>query len=303
MPSFKSAGLGGEFNFLKRCGLSIQFTHLSSGLTATFLGAIGDLKDNYASTWQEEPVYGRMDPISTFQRTGRKISLSWEILNESVKIGRENMQEVQKLINFLYPDYYSETNNASTISAGPVLKLRFANLINDVNERQGLVGYLAGFTFDPVMDAGFVKTNSSEMIPKLLNASVEFTVLHTHKLGWHHGAPRVDRFPYNKNFLADNDAAAVAANLRAGAEAEARGKLADQIQDRNATLGQSAAATQRGITVLEEQARAEDERRRLENEKEVVEEAEKDQLQAHNARMEQELDSTPDDDSEDGVKR
>lgn len=270
MPSFKSAGIGGEFNFLKKCGLSIQFTHLSSGLTATFLGAIGDLKDNYTSEWQAEPVYGRMDPISTFQRTGRKISLSWEILNESIKIGRENMQEVQKLINFLYPDYYSETNNASTISGGPVLKLRFANLINDVNERQGLVGYLAGFTFDPDMNAGFVKTDSSEMIPKLLRASVEFTVLHTHKLGWRNGVPREDRFPYSKNFLTDNDAATIAANSRASANAEAGANLADDIQEMNATLGQAAAAVQRSTAILEAQAQEEAERRRVEKEKEAA---------------------------------
>ena len=214
-----------------------------------------------------------MDPISTFQRTGRKINLSWDILSESIKIGRENMQEVEKLINFLYPDYYSETNNASTISGGPVLKLRFANLINDVNERHGLVGYLGGFTFDPDMDAGFVKTNSSEMIPKLLRVSIEFTVLHTHKLGWRNGVPRVDRFPYNKNFLTDNDAATIAANSRASANAEAGANLADDIQEMNATLGQSAAAMQRGITVLEEQAREKAERRRVENEKKAEEEA------------------------------
>ena len=117
-------------------------------------------------------------------------------------------------------------------------------LINDVNDRQGLVGYLGGFTFDPDMDAGFVRTNSSELIPKLLRASVEFTVLHTHKLGWHRGAPRVDRFPYNKGFFRDNSAAAALASTQKVANAEAEETSADKLQEAAREQGISMAAAQ-----------------------------------------------------------
>ena len=56
-----------------------------------------------------------MDPIPTFQRTGRKISISWTIVNESVEVGQRNMLEVSKLINFLYPNYFSARGGATTI--------------------------------------------------------------------------------------------------------------------------------------------------------------------------------------------
>ena len=200
MPSYKSQGIRGEFAFLKNSGQAIRFEHLPSGEKAAFLGAVTTFQDVYTSTWHEEPVYGRMDPISTFQRTGRKITLGWSILNESVKIGRENMTELTKLINFLYPSYYTSEAGASTISTGPVLKLTYSNLAASVSPKgSGLIGYLAGFTFNPVMDAGFVVTcggQNPESIPKQIDAQCEFTVLHSHQLGWYKSAPRTAKFPY-----------------------------------------------------------------------------------------------------------
>jgi hypothetical protein len=203
MPSYRTPGVAGEFGFLKKCGgnggIAIKITHIPTGRSCRFLGALKGFKDNYTSTWKEEPVYGRMDPIPTFQRTGRKISISWTIVNESVKIGKENMTEVSKLINFLYPKYSSQEGGATTISTAPVLKLQFTNLVNS-SGGGGLVGFLAGFTFDPVIDAGWVKTSGSELIPKELEANCEFTVLHTDSLGWTAtNNPRTKGFPYGRN--------------------------------------------------------------------------------------------------------
>ena len=211
MPSFKTAGVAGEFGFMK-CGknegITIKITHIPTNRSARFIGALTNFSDNYTSTWKEEPVYGRMDPISTFQRTGRKIDISWFILNESEKIGRENMTEVTKLINFLYPKYFSSGGGATTISTAPVLKLQFTNLANRP-AGGGLVGYLSGFNFKPNIDIGWVKTSGTEMIPKQIDASINFTVLHTDSLGWTDqlNNPRTPGFPYGRTLKPDAAAA------------------------------------------------------------------------------------------------
>lgn len=202
MPSFNKTTP--DLQFVKRCGLVIRFTHLSSGRHARFVGAITDFKDQFSSQWTEEAVYGRMDPISTFQRTGRKISLSWQILNENALIGIQNMMEIQRLISFLYPNYYNQTNNASTISGGPLLRLKFSNFASTPTG-EGLVGYLDGFTFDPDMESGYVLTRKDQMITTVINASVNFTVLHTHKLGWTGAKRRVRNFPYGISSPVDDN--------------------------------------------------------------------------------------------------
>lgn len=196
MPSYKGRRSIDYGDNLKSCGFYIEFTHLSSGTKARFVGEVTDFKDAYTSKWEEKPVYGRMDPISTFQRTGRKISISWKIINEDALTGEANMLEIQKLIHFLYPDYYSEENNASTISGGPVLRLKFANLSNTRKSGPGLVGYLDGFTFDPDFNSSFVQAKEDSIISTVINASINFTVLHTTKLGWTKKRRRARAFPY-----------------------------------------------------------------------------------------------------------
>ena len=206
MPSYRSPGIQGEFAFMNKCGIILQFTHIPSGRVARFIGALTDYKDAFSSEWNSEPVYGRMDPIPTFKNTGRLISISWTILNESAQIGKDNMREVTKLINFLYPNYL-ESNDATTISTAPLLRLEFTNIAND-SKGQGLVGYLNGFTYDPVIDAGWVKQSGSELIAQELRASVQFTVLHTDNLGWEKLDPRTKGFPYGYDLGTQNEAPA-----------------------------------------------------------------------------------------------
>lgn len=227
MPSFRKSPP--ETAFLRRCGLILRFTHLSSGLSANFVGELTTLQDQFKSEWNSEPVYGRMDPISTFQRTGRTVSLSWKILNEDQEIGSFNMIEIQKLISFLYPDYNTSGGGASTISGGPLLKLKYTNLVSNANRRrEGLVGYLDGFSFDPDLESGYVSVRRDNLIPTVINASINFTVLHTHRLGWSGGGQRTARFPYGvfDAETADHNAAVGRQTKTLEAEAKEKTKMA-----------------------------------------------------------------------------
>jgi hypothetical protein len=183
--------------FLAYCGLIIEITHIPSGKKAHFVGALTGLDDSFTSEWKAESVYGRMDPISTFQRTGRVLNMSWTILNDDAIVGKQNMRQIQRLINFLYPSYDSATGGATTISAAPLLKLKFTNLVGDSRrQREGLVGYAAGFNFKPNLEAGWVQSFKDDFIPQELEASLSFTVLHTTKLGWSGNKLRNNKFPY-----------------------------------------------------------------------------------------------------------
>jgi hypothetical protein len=187
------------------------------------------------------------------------------------------MIEIQRLISFLYPNYYNQTNNASTISGGPLLKLKFSNFASTPTG-EGLVGYLDGFTFDPDMESGYVSTIKDGMITTVINASVNFTVLHTHKLGWTGAKRRVRNFPYGISSPVDDnqdrqaqeaqdlaalnaDVAALKATMEAGLqsarelsaafkETEEAWKIAELTELANA----SNAAGQRQLT-LDEKAR------------------------------------------------
>ena len=50
---------------------------------------------NFTSTWNEEVVYGRMDPIQTYAGTQRVVSLQWELVAANLIDAQENLTKLQ----------------------------------------------------------------------------------------------------------------------------------------------------------------------------------------------------------------
>lgn len=208
--------------------LWIEFHHVPSGQYVEFKAFLTDFSDNYESSWNEEEVYGRNDPLLTFEGTRRDISLGWKVLAKDPIEARENMKRVSTLINFLYPHYDVPANRDTTISstaisAAPLLKIRMINWIQDVSgatdprgygraEGTGLLGKPDGISFQPNLDEGFIWADEipvSEsdtgdevvgyrLFPKEFELSMNFTVNHQHALGWTGQRPRQSNFPYGE---------------------------------------------------------------------------------------------------------
>ena len=149
-------GLISDFN--------IKIKHLPTSQMIAFKGWVTDFSDDFSSTWNPVEVYGRMDPLSTFQGTQRQINLSFSVVAGSRAEAIRNNQNVNKLIQFLYPVYdqgssgkgVSCTNpkDQAIVAAAPLLRLQYANLAQNNTDQQGLVGYLQGVNYAPNIDAG-----------------------------------------------------------------------------------------------------------------------------------------------------
>ena len=50
---------------------NIEFFHMPSGESVSFKAFLTNFSDSFEADWGEEEVYGRMDPIMTFQGTKR----------------------------------------------------------------------------------------------------------------------------------------------------------------------------------------------------------------------------------------
>ena len=157
-----------------------------------FQAFLTDYKDSFQSNWNEEVVYGRNDPIYTFQNTKRVITLAWTCPSYSLTEARENMAKASRLMRFLYPTY-SNAADASTITKPPLLRLKFANLAKK-DFSLGLLGHAGGFEFAPDLEAGWWDGDhalqdgmTNLLYAKTLNFSCEFSVLHEQPLGWNDG--------------------------------------------------------------------------------------------------------------------
>ena len=143
-----------------------------------------------------------------FPKTARRISIGWKVLSEDDPVGELNMRDISKLVNFLYPSYSGFKNEASSLSAAPLLRMKFNNLVtNAANSKidigssvkeDGLVGYInGGVSVNANVDSGFLTPKPGILVPRNISLKVDFTVLHTHQLGWAGSSTRTNGlFPY-----------------------------------------------------------------------------------------------------------
>ena len=179
-----------EVNLQNKLYWMIDFVAVATNKCVNFPAFITEYSDNYTSNWNEEQAYGRMDPIQLFKNTQRQISLSWTVIATSVEMGKKNLHKFEHLSSMLYPTY-EEANKVTTMAAAPLLKIKFTNLIKDRMGGEGpaalaggLLGVVTGFNFSPNLDAGFLTDGPGRLYPKEYSVSTQFSVLHTHDLGW-----------------------------------------------------------------------------------------------------------------------
>ena len=137
----------------------IKFVHIPTGETVNFPGWVTQFDDQYSSQWNSTPTYGRMDPLATFQRTSRVISLGFDVVAANVVEARVNLEKISKLVQFLYPTYTGGKREAqNTLAGGPLLGLQWTNLISSKTIGGSMLyGYTNGFTYSPnVADGGFL---------------------------------------------------------------------------------------------------------------------------------------------------
>lgn len=190
----------------------LEFFHIPTGNSVQFKALLTEFSDKYESQWNGETYYGRMDPTEIFKGTKRTISVAWDIAAASEGEAKDNMSKLSLLVSMLYPVYEdADEPNATSMAAAPLFKLSFANLIKDRSHdsvgseaaTNGLVGRIGGLAVTPDINAGFFDGEVGKLYPKEYKMSFEYTVFHSHRLGWKKGSKKffVKNFPYGVEYF------------------------------------------------------------------------------------------------------
>ena len=176
-------------DLLEKKGQVLEFYQTFSGATVSFKAFLESYSETYQCNWNQQKVFGRPDPIQTYQGTQRGITLNWKIPAFSLDDAIGNLSKTSTLTRMLYPEY-SKLDSASTISKGPLIKMKFANLIFDASRGPGgdvrtcgLLGVVTNMTWNPNPKEGFFDP-VNKLYPKLITLGMNFQVLHQHSLGW-----------------------------------------------------------------------------------------------------------------------
>ena len=182
-----------------------------------FKAFIESFSTDFSSNWNTTTVFGRMDPIHTFQNTQRVINLSWKTTSINVEEGIDNLKKVNLLTKMLYPTYedpgasgtspgvnptpISTGLNTLTIARPPLMRVRFVNMING-SEGTGLIGAISGFSYTPDFGEEGVFDLFDNIVPKTISISCTINVLHEQDLGWSQDGRWLgsDKFAFGPNF-------------------------------------------------------------------------------------------------------
>jgi hypothetical protein len=171
----------------------IKFSSLiTDGLSASFMANITSFSDNYTSTWNKEEVYGRMDPLATFARTGRSVSLGWTTHSGSPSEGKVQLQKANNLVTMSYPKYQTSLKQSTAggnkalffLSNPPLVRVKLPNMVTDSRggTKKGLIALIESISVTPDFEPG-VYEGKTDLIPKVINFECSLTVLHEEQIG------------------------------------------------------------------------------------------------------------------------
>ena len=175
----------------------LQFYSYILDTTIQFEAFLTAYSDSFNSNWNSENVYGRMDPIYTFQNTQRGLNVGFTVPNVIHPKGSNTtvsqaMDKINKFFQFLYPEYQS-TGNALTISQAPLVRVRFGNMIaNSVKssigtaKENGLLVTINSISMDPKIEHGFSRFEdegafeggTTLIYPNFIDLTLSMSVIH-----------------------------------------------------------------------------------------------------------------------------
>lgn len=191
----------------------LSFFHIPSESDVFFKAFITTFAESYSSDWNAETVFGRSDPIYTFKNTQRRITLGWKIPAETIGEAYENLGKVQKLAQFLYPNYADMGTSGALLSQSPLVRLKVMNLLAKAEDEgidagsghaqnptwlfdmykstndpsAGQLGVITSMNVNHNLESpeiGVIQKASNTILPKMIEVTIDFACIHETTLGW-----------------------------------------------------------------------------------------------------------------------
>ena len=111
-------------SYITNTNAKLTIKSVVTNLSVEFPAFLTDFSQTFDATWNTEDVFGRMDPIATYQGTKRTMSLGFDLPAGSLEAAKTNLARCSELVKMVYPVYIKRV-----LSKPPLVRIRFANLI------------------------------------------------------------------------------------------------------------------------------------------------------------------------------
>lgn len=147
--------------------------------TVYFRPYISSFSEDFAPDWNAQNFFGRVDPVSNYQATGRTITVGFKVVAETPEELLINYRKLTWLQSMVYP-YYDQGLH---FKSGPVIKLRLGDLFSAVGRDgvRGLPGYLTSINLD--YGSATWELRDGARLPREIDLNVSMQVLHEYPIG------------------------------------------------------------------------------------------------------------------------
>ena len=200
--------------YIKNTNSKLTIKSVVTDSSVEFPAFLTDFSQTFDASWNTEEVFGRMDPIATYQGTKRTMSLGFDVPAGTLKEAQWNLKTCSLLTTMVYPVYNgvyvagkrkNETDPFSSLTKvpggvavlakPPLVRVKFANLIDSTifeagervdlsnplsplkKEPLGLLGWITGLSWKPNLEMGMF-TGEERLFPKIISISFSFNILH-----------------------------------------------------------------------------------------------------------------------------
>ena len=162
-----------------KTGKEITIEHVPTGLMFVFPNTgLRVFNESYSSDWNEEQVFGKMDPIMSFKGTRRNISI------EFITSDSGGVQSAEQLATFLYPTY-GKTNNALSLKDPPLIRVLFKGFVQ-ATDGLGQLCAVTNYSIDRGTSYNDKTTTekSGELEATQIVVQMDLVPLHEYDIGW-----------------------------------------------------------------------------------------------------------------------
>ena len=203
-------------NYSSQKAAVLEIKSAQGGATIEFPAFLTSFTNSFTSNWSEEQVYGRIDPIGTFQGTKRSINIGFDIIAYDEDGAKKNIAAINAISAMLYPSYSDvgtgnfqtsvgeddvisvTSGNALVLSKAPLVEIKFGNLLQDGSGKDNfLLGWIGTWSANPVLDMGMYTPSAGVFLPKVYNATLDFTPQHRGDLAFNSNSKTKAKFPYD----------------------------------------------------------------------------------------------------------
>ena len=191
-------------SFTNATGAKLIIKSMISSTVVEFPAFLTNISQDFKSTWTSENVYGRMDPIVSFQNTTRTVQVGFNVPAASVNEAKQNQAKFSRLSQMLYPAYFDttgmtiipmeegeqgppitvqEAEGSKTMAKSPLVRVKFGNLIRAQDGTEGLLGWIDGVAFKPTLNLGMFTEGGGNFYAKNFELSFTLNVLHEDDVG------------------------------------------------------------------------------------------------------------------------